>query len=95
VEVEGIGAGAGDLDVLGFVAHALDGLGDVEGEFCLIGADEDEDAEALEVQGAEGVGLNILEIDEDVVHSHRGDGIRLLCDVGGGVAYQELCEGGG
>jgi hypothetical protein len=71
VEVQRIGAHARDLDVFGPGAQALHPLGEGEGDAVLLGADEHHHLERPSSQQLQPLGLQTLEVDQDVVRSHR------------------------
>ena len=70
MEVQGVGAVPGNLDVLGPGSEFLYGSGCVEGELVLTGADEDKYSKMLSIQPCERGRLDVLVVDQDVVGPH-------------------------
>src|SRR5262245_42299135 len=70
VEVEGVGAGALDTDVLRLRPEGLEFGGSVEWDLVLVGPTEDLGYEGASLKVSQGFGLNVLEVDEDDVRFH-------------------------
>lgn len=71
VEVQGVGPGARDPDVLRPLPHPLDGGHDLERQLRLGGPHEHDESIVLRLQGLQSCRLDVLEIDQDHVASHE------------------------
>ncbi|MBI5619114.1 MAG: hypothetical protein HY943_22800 [Gammaproteobacteria bacterium] len=71
VEVERVVPGAVEEDVLDTVTQGLHRSGHVDSDLLLVRAEKQHDLEVAFPEQAEILGLHVLEIDEDVVRSHR------------------------
>lgn len=71
VEVEGVLAVAGNPHILAIRSHALQCGSDLERHLRLACADEHENLEVVMFQRSQGFGLDALEIDQDVVSTHK------------------------
>jgi len=69
VEIEGVGSGRFELDVLCTRAEVLHGKDEVDRQLRVLRAEEDHDLEVFCRQQVERLDVDILEVDEDVVGS--------------------------